>query len=205
MNISWSSAMSGTFSMTTARRLGTLDHVQERTPQVLALVPGITQPMTDTVADLAPASLGERLARGPTGQQLHARSRQQLRDLRHAAGVTQVPVQRQPAEMMPMRLDRLGILVSGQHHTVPSSLKPQAQTATATEKIRCQMGSPGPEAGRIGQELVLVLARLRMSGKADERAPDQLDAVMAALGCRCPVPHRPSSLNRIGCLNAPAA
>ena len=66
--------------------------------------------------------------------------------------------------MVPVRLDRLGIMVSGQHHPVPGRLKPQAQTAAAAEQVRRQMRALGPQAGRVGQELLLVRARL-----ADER------------------------------------
>ena len=97
--------------------------------------------------------------------------------------------------MVPVRLDRLGVVVSGQHHPVPGRLKPQAQTAAAAEQVRGQMRALGPQAGRVGQERLLVRAGLRVGGQADERAPDQLDAVVAALGRRCPVPHTASSLN----------
>ena len=64
--------------------------------------------VADTVPDLAPAGLRERLAGRPAGQQFHVSSRYQLGDLGHAVRVTQVPVQRKPAKVMPVRLDRLG-------------------------------------------------------------------------------------------------
>jgi hypothetical protein len=74
--------------------------------------------------------------------------------------------------MMPVRLDRLGILVSSQHHAVSGCLKPEAQAASAAEQIRGQMRALSPQPGCIGQERLLVLACPRMSGKTDERAPD---------------------------------
>src|ERR1017187_1839131 len=97
--------------------------------------------------------------------------------------------------MMPVRLNRLGILVSGQHHAVSGGLKPEAQAAGATEKVCCQMSALGPETSRVGQECLLVLTPLWMSGQADERAPNQLDTVVAALGHRRPVSHTPSSVS----------
>ena len=75
------------------RGLRVLDDVQEGPPQVLALVPGVTQPVADAVADLAPAGLGERLARRPARQQFHAGVGDEAGDLRDMAGVAEVPVQ----------------------------------------------------------------------------------------------------------------
>ena len=101
--------------------------------------------------------------------------------------------------MMPVCLDRLGVLIGGQDHAVPSRLQPEAQAAATAEKICGQMRAFGSEASRVGQERFLIRARLRVGGQTDERAPDELDAVVPTQGRRCPVPHVPSSLN------APAA
>ena len=104
------------------------------------------------------------------------------------AGVTQVPVQCQPAEVVPVGLDRLCILVGGQHHPVAGRLQAQAQPAAAAEQIRRQMRTLCPEPGRIGEERLLVRARLWMGGQAHKRAPDELDTVVSATAWSLPRP-----------------
>jgi hypothetical protein len=54
--------------------------------------------------------------------------------------------------MMPVRLDRFGVLVSGQDDVVSRRLQPKAEAATTTEEICSQMCAFGPEASRVGQE-----------------------------------------------------
>ena len=54
----------------------------------------------------------------------------------------------------------------------------------------------GPQPGRVGEERLLIRARLRMSGQADERAPDELDAVVPTAGSSLSrPPMQPPSLN----------
>ena len=82
--------------------------------------------------------------------------------------------------MMPVGLHRLHIMVGGQHHPVPRRLQPQAQPAGPAEQVSGQMRTLAAQAGGVGQELLLAIARLRMRGQADERAPDELDTVVPA-------------------------
>ena len=110
--------------------------------------------------------------------------------LSHVIRITQVPVQGQAAEVMPVRLDCFGIAVNSQNHTVPGSLKPEAQAAGPAEEVRCQVRTFGAQPGCIGQKCVRVCAFVSMRGQPDERPPHQLDPVVPSpRGLRRALPH----------------
>ena len=168
-----------------------------------ALFGGIREAVPDTMPDLASAGPGERLAGRPADQELHFCGRHELGDFRYVIRLAEVPVQGQAAEMMPVRLNRLGITVGRQDHAVPGSLKSEAQPAGAAEEVRCQASATSPETGCVCEKGLLIRACLLVRGKTDERSPYELHAVLALPGLRLRlIPHAALHQSDIGRLTA---
>ena len=67
----------------------------------------ISEPVQDSVADLAPPGPRKRLAGRPAGEQLYIRILDELRDPCDALGLAKIPVEGQAPEVVPVCLSRL--------------------------------------------------------------------------------------------------
>ena len=145
--------------------------------------------MTDTVPDLAPAGLGERLARRPAGQQLHACGRRP-----GGRSPPRAPASlRSQSSASPPKWCRWVSTASTSWSAdsttrYPAASKPRLRPPPPLKRSAARCAPSATQPRRIGEELILVRARLGMGGQADERAPDELDAVVPAPGGHCPVP-----------------
>ncbi len=121
-------------------RHGQANDLEERSPEITALVVRVAHAVAHTMPDFRAASLRERLAGRSTSDQIDTTLAHQAADFLDAIRLGEIPVHRQAWEVMTVCFKCFCVVISPDNHVEAGIMQTQAEATCATKQVSCEQG-----------------------------------------------------------------